>query len=215
MKCKAGRLYGRSVMCMGSESYDWLRFIVGYTFARLGLLLALVIFGAFTGAVLFPAVVTFLPYSLIGVKNFLTDPMVESVLGTVVICSFLIWVFYDDARRHTAYEEWSMTTIITVLVLIGMIYFIPAIFRDSFSAEGKGDIFYTVFYYPARWVIAACGDDYLIGVLGSILVLLGTAFAAYFISYKVYIKKHPVLLAGSRRTLAEAAEENEGEDDDE
>ena len=63
---------------MGSEQYDWLRFVVGYTAARLGLLLALVVFGAFTGAVLFPSLVTFLPYSMIGVKNFFTQPDVKS-----------------------------------------------------------------------------------------------------------------------------------------
>ena len=141
---------------MGSESYDWLRFIVGYTLARLGLLLALVLFGAFTGAILFPSLVTFLPYSMVGVKNFLTQPNVESVIGTVVICLFLIWVFFDDARKHTAYEEWSMTTILTVLILIGMFYFIPAIFRDSFHAEGKGEVFYMVLYYPAKWVTEVC-----------------------------------------------------------
>ncbi|EGC03512.1 MULTISPECIES: hypothetical protein [Ruminococcus] len=199
---------------MGSESYDWLRFIVGYTLARLGLLLALVLFGAFTGAVLFPSLVTFLPYSMVGVKNFLTQPNVESVIGTVVICLFLIWVFFDDARKHTAYEEWSMTTILTVLILIGMFYFIPAIFRDSFHAEGKGEVFYMVLYYPAKWVTEVCGGNYLIGVLGSIIVLLGTALVTYVASYKIYVKKHPVLLSGGGRSAAAESEENGIYDDE-
>ena len=64
---------------MGSEEYDWLRFVVGYTITRLGLLLALVLFGAFTGAVLFPSLVTFLPYSMVGVKNFFTQPDSSSI----------------------------------------------------------------------------------------------------------------------------------------
>lgn len=200
---------------MGSEDFDWLRFVVVYTAARLGLLLALVVFGAFTGAVLFPALATFLPYSMIGIKNFLTQPIVESAVGTVVICLFLVWVFFDDGRKHTAYEEWSLATILGVLILIGMFYFIPAIFRDSFHSEGKGDIFYMVLYYPARWVIKLCSGNYLIGVMGSAVVMLGTAFAAYVLSYKLYVKKHPVLLSQDRRAHVSAADDEDALTDDE
>jgi hypothetical protein len=200
---------------MGSEDFDWLRFVVVYTAARLGLLLALVVFGAFTGAVLFPALATFLPYSMIGIKNFLTQPIVESAVGTVVICLFLVWVFFDDGRKHTAYEEWSLATILGVLILIGMFYFIPAIFRDSFHSEGKGDIFYMVLYYPARWVIKLCSGNYLIGVMGSAVVMLGTAFAAYVLSYKLYVKKHPVLLSQDRRAHVSAADDEDVLTDDE
>ena len=200
---------------MGSEEYDWLRFVVGYTAARLGLLLALVVFGSFTGAVLFPSLVTFLPYSMVGVKNFFTQPDVKSAVGTVVICLFLIWVFFDDGRKHTAYEEWSLTTILTVLILVGMFYFIPAIFRDSFHAEGKGDIFYMVLYYPAGWVIDLFDDNYIIGIMISILVMLGTAFAAYTISYKTYVKKHPVLLSSGRHSADIVSDETVEEDDTE
>lgn len=198
---------------MGSEEYDWLRFVVGYTITRLGLLLALVLFGAFTGAVLFPSLVTFLPYSMVGVKNFFTQPDVKSLVGTVVICLFLIWVFFDDGKKHTAYEEWSLTTILTVLILVGLFYFIPAIFRDSFHAEGKGDIFYMVLYYPAEWLIDLFDDNYIIGIMFSILVMLGTAFAAYVISYKNYVKKHPVLLSSGGRSVTSDEDEDAGDDD--
>ena len=198
---------------MGSEEYDWLRFVVGYTITRLGLLLALVLFGAFTGAVLFPSLVTFLPYSMVGVKNFFTQPDVKSLVGTVVICLFLIWVFFDDGKKHTAYEEWSLTTILAVLILVGMFYFIPAIFRDSFHAEGKGDIFYMVLYYPAGWLIDLFDDNYIIGIMFSILVMLGTAFAAYVISYKNYVKKHPVLLSSGGRSVTSDEDGDTGDDD--
>ena len=198
---------------MGSGEYDWLRFVVGYTITRLGLLLALVLFGAFTGAVLFPSLVTFLPYSMVGVKNFFTQPDVKSLVGTVVICLFLIWVFFDDGKKHTAYEEWSLTTILTVLILVGMFYFIPALFRDSFHAEGKGDIFYMVLYYPAGWLIDLFDDNYIIGIMFSILVMLGTAFAAYVISYKNYVKKHPVLLSSGGRSVTSDEDEDAGDDD--
>ena len=92
--------------------------------------------------------------------------------------------------------------------MVGMFYFIPAIFRDSFSAEGKGDIFYMVLYYPAGWTIKLFSGNYIIGVLSSIFVMLGTAMGAYIISYKIYIRKHPVLLKSSSRLPAEAVSVN-------
>ena len=201
---------------MDNDNFDWLRFMVVYTASRLGLLILLVLFGAFSGAVLFPSVATFLPYSLIDVKMFITNSNFESVLGTLVVCLLLIWVFYDDARKHTAYEEWSFVTILTVLLLVGMFYFIPAIFRDSFSAEGKGEIFYMILYYPARWTVELCSGNFLTGVMLSIIVMLGTAMGAYVISYKIYIKKHPVLLKSNKMMLSQtAAEFEDGTSEDE
>lgn len=198
---------------MVRNEQDWLGFVVVYTAARLGLLLSLVLLGAFSGAVLFPSVITFLPYSMIDVKNFFAEPTVKSVIATLVICLFYAWVFYDDARKHTAYEEWSLTNILIVLILIGVLYFIPAIFRDSFNEEGKGEIFYKVLYYPAGWVIRAVGDNYLIGVLLSISVMLGTALGAYIISYRSYVKKHPVLLGKNRQIAADDGVGGDGEED--
>ena len=90
---------------MDSDNFDWLRFVVFYTASRLGLLLMLVIFGAFSGAVLFPSIATFLPYTLVDIKTLITDSVFDSAVGTVVVCMFLIWIFFDDAKRHTAYEE--------------------------------------------------------------------------------------------------------------
>ena len=108
-----------------------------------------------------------------------------------------------------------MTTIFAVLIMVGMFYFIPAIFRDSFHAEGKGEIFYMVLYYPAGWLIDLFDDNYIIGIMFSILVMLGTAFAAYVISYKTYVKKHPVLLSSGRHSAADEAHELIEENDTE
>ena len=99
------------------------------------------------------------------------------------------------------------------MILVGMFYFIPAIFRDSFHAEGKGDIFYMVLYYPAGWLIDLFDDNYIIGIMFSILVMLGTAFAAYVISYKNYVKKHPVLLSSGGRSVTSDEDEDAGDDD--
>ena len=46
-----------------------------------------------------------------------------------------------------------------------------------------------------------------------LLVMLGTAFAAYVISYKNYVKKHPVLLSSGGRSVTSDEDEDAGDDD--
>ena len=188
-----------------------------YTLARMGLMLMLVLFSAFAGEVLLPSVATFLPYSALSFKEFITDPTVCSAAGMIIICLIFIWVFYDDGKRHTAYENWSVVNILTVLLVMLIIYFVPAIFRDSFHSEGKAEVFYMVLYYPAGWISRKLGAQFLSAVTISSVMMLATAFIAYFTAYKIYTKKHPSLSeeARAKRKLAELAAEPEEDEEDE
>lgn len=69
------------------------------------------------------------------------------------------------ANAMPAYENWSWVNITIVYLLMLLVYFIPAIFRDSFSQEGKGDIFYKVLYYPCIWLNEGVGMNYLVSVI--------------------------------------------------
>ena len=112
-----------------------------YTFARLGLLFLLDLFGMFCGAVLFPCIATLIPASsgdgatkkgqltVSGLKAFFTDPIVGSVIGFVIMTAILVFIFYDDGKKHAAYEEWSWENILVVLVILLLAAFVPAIFR--------------------------------------------------------------------------------------
>ena len=132
-----------------------------YILSRIGIMIVLTLFSAFAGIVLIPALVTVFP-------------------------SFFLRLFYDDGKRHAAYENWSWVNITIVYLLMLLVYFIPAIFRDSFSQEGKGDIFYKVLYYPCIWLNEGVG----IGIG----LLLAASYCFYLIAYKVYVHKHPVIL---------------------
>ncbi len=180
-------------------------------------MLMLVLFGAFTGEVLVPSIATFLPYSALPFKEFITDPNVRSAAGMVIVCLIFLWVFYDDGKRHTAYENWSMVNILTVLILMLIVYFVPAIFRDSFHSEGKADVFYAVLYYPSGWVRDKLGMSFLPAVTAASVMMLAVAFMAYFIAYKRYVKKHPSLSeeARQKRKLAELAAEIDDEESSE
>ena len=87
-----------------------------YTFARIGLMLLLDMFGMFVGAVVFPGIATFMPTSAKGLKDFFTDPIVGSVIGFVIMTAVLVWIFYDDGKKHAAYEEWSWENILIIIV---------------------------------------------------------------------------------------------------
>lgn len=84
-----------------------------------------------------------------------------------------------------------------------LVYFIPAIFRYSFSQEGKGDIFYKVLYYPCIWLNEGVGMNYLVSVIVGIGLLLAASYCFYLIAYKVYVHKHPVILK-SMKSLVRA-----------
>ncbi|MBR1863884.1 MAG: hypothetical protein IJ806_07355 [Ruminococcus sp.] len=207
----------------GVPKLDFLQFIVVYTLSRLGLFLAVVLLGAFTGKVLIPAVVTFLPYSLVNVKNFFNDPTVSSVIAMTVVCGVLSWVLYDDGRKHTAYDIWGSdnaadsTGVASSLIMVFLIYFIPAIFRDSFHDEGKGRVFYLILYYPCSWAIEKV-SNYLTGVVIGSAIMLGTAFFVYVLSFKKYVKSHKAPYLNRHETarkLREAAEEYAEDDEDE
>lgn len=172
---------------------------IGYIASRIGIMLALTIFGAFAGMILFPAIVTFFPSSMSGFKTFMTSTTTDSVIAFIIMLAFFLRIFYDDGKRHAAYESWSSVNITIVYLLMLMVYFIPAIFRESFSAEGKGEVFYKVFYYPCQWLIGGFGMDYMVGVLVGIGLLLVASFGIYLTAYKIYIHKHPVILKAPKR----------------
>ena len=153
-----------------------------YILSRIGIMIVLTLFSAFAGIVLIPALVTVFPSSTSAFKSFMTNSNVDSFIGFAVMLIFFLRLFYDDGKRHAAYENWSWVN------------FIPAIFRDSFSQEGKGDIFYKVLYYPCIWLNEGVGMNYLVSVILGIGLLLAASYCFYLIAYKVYVHKHPVIL---------------------
>lgn len=165
-----------------------------YTLARIGLMIMLILLGAFTGEILFPGIATFLPSSMVEFKNFITDDTVQSVIAMIIVIIFFLWVFYDDGKRHSAYENWNVVNILIVLILMLMIYFVPAIFRESFHSEGKAEVFFLIWYYPCSWLSGKQSLGYMTGVLVAELIMIASAFAAYLSAYKIYVKKHPILL---------------------
>ena len=182
--------------------------LLKYILSRIAIMIVLTLFAAFAGIVLIPAVVTLFPSSASALKNFLTNSNFDSFVGFAVMLAFFLRLFYDDGKRHAAYENWSWVNITIVYLLMLLVYFIPAIFRDSFSQEGKGDIFYKVLYYPCIWLNEGVGINYLVSVLIGIGALLAASYCIYFAAYKLYVHKHPVILRSVKSFSTDSANNN-------
>ncbi len=208
-----------------------------YTFARLGLLFLLDLFGMFCGAVLFPCIATLIPASsgdgatkkgqltVSGLKAFFTDPIVGSVIGFVIMTAILVFIFYDDGKKHAAYEEWSWENILVVLVILLLAAFVPAIFRESFKESATMTVFYNGLYYPLSWLCDGVGTGltrtyrdevsggfglpYTVAVLVGNGIQLGLCFAAYVFSFMLYVKRHPVILKAKALDNEDEAEDDE------
>ena len=78
-----------------------------YILSRIGIMIVLTLFSAFAGIVLIPALVTVFPSSTSAFKSFMTNSNVDSFIGFAVMLIFFLRLFYDDGKRHAAYENWS------------------------------------------------------------------------------------------------------------
>ena len=182
-----------------------------YIFARIGLMLLLCVFGAFVGVILIPSLCNLMPGSWMPVKRFLTDSSNMSLIAFIMTTIIMVYLFYNDGKVHSAYEEWSSVTITTVLLLMMFAYFIPAIFYESFNAEGKGKFFYLVLYYPSEWIRLHFDLAYTVSVLIGMGMTLILCMASYVTSFKIYVKKHPVILKRMQEAQLPAAYDEDDE----
>ena len=167
---------------------DSVKFLL-YVLGRIGVFIAVNLFGAFTARVLFPALSSFVSESSAAGK-FLLNSTWGSFAGWLVMLIFLAVLFFDDGKRHAAYEIWNSINITIVLIMMLLVYFVPVIFRDSFNAEGKGKAFYTIVYAPVLWLEQKFGMAHTSAAGLGAGIILFILFWVYVISYKLYLRKH-------------------------
>ena len=87
---------------------DSLKFLL-YTLARIGLLIAVTAFAVLVGNIAYPALISLLPDG--STRDALMNETLRSAASFVIILAFLVPLFYDDGRKHAAYEIWSSVNI--------------------------------------------------------------------------------------------------------
>lgn len=189
---------------------DSLKFLL-YTLARIGIMIAVSLFGVVCGRIFFPIIASLVPESWGALNGFFTNANWGSFVAWFVMLAFLAVLFYDDGKRHAAYEYWSSVNVTITLLMMLLVYFVPAIFRDSFDTDGKGKVFYEIAYFPCRWLYEGAGLEYTLSVALGIGLVLVCLFAMYILSFKRYFKKHPLIL---RRAEAAAAEEEQADEEE-
>lgn len=113
-------------------------------------------------------------------------------LSAFILLSVLMFVlFYDDGKRHTAYEKYDIVFISITFLLMFAVFYVPVMFMDKTSGlvtEGfKG------FYFPSKWLNEYFGLDYMLSALVTGIFPLLCGYVAYILSHKIYLKNHPVL----------------------
>lgn len=170
---------------------DSVKFLL-YILKRIGVLIMLNFFGSAVAKVFIPALASFFPATG-SVNRFLTDGVGGSFIGWLVMLVLLAILFYDDGKRHAAYEMWSSVNIIIALIMMLMVYFVPSVFRDSLNAEGKGKPFYSIVYAPVLWLEETFGMAHTSAAGLGIGMILFVLLVVYVVSYKIYVRKHKSL----------------------
>lgn len=189
---------------------DSLKFLL-YTLARIGLLIACAAFSVLVGKVICPALVTLLPDG--SFRDTLIDQVLRSGIAFAVMLLMLFPVFLEDGKKHAAYEIWSSVNITITLIFMVMVYFVPAIFRDSFEPDGKANAFYEIAYFPFVWIQEKLGTEFIVSVILGLAVIAGLLLAGYIAAFKRYAKAHPSILgrAGRGESVMTAEEEADTE----
>lgn len=170
---------------------DSLKFLL-YTLGRIGVLIMVDILAVVTGKIFIPVLINFFPDDS-AVTRFLLNESNRSVIGWAIMLVLLMWLFFDDGKRHAAYDIWNSVNIMIVHILMLMVYFVPTIFRAELDKENRGTVVYKMAYFPVLWLEERFDMAYTSAAALGIGIILVLAFSVYVVSYKLYMRKYKSL----------------------
>ena len=103
---------------------------VKYTLFRLLLMIGCGAVGVAAGKLLLWAAASVMPASWLTLKEFLVTDQAGSVTAAIVMAAMLGRVFYDDGKKHAAYENWDAILVSITHIVMLIVYFVPVIFYN-------------------------------------------------------------------------------------
>ena len=167
------------------EERDSLRTML-YGLARFGLFWLINIFALIIGKTAILGIVgTFVP------KLALYDnPETLSFLSWLIPFWLLTWLFWDDAKRHTAYGLYNPTAVAIILLLTGIVYYVPILVVSELGSSSVPRVTAAVtsIYFPSLWLSKINDDPQVYGLIGLILLIV-ICMLSYLVGHKYYAKK--------------------------
>lgn len=154
-----------------------------YGLARMGLLFGLNAFAlSITNIVVIGAVGTLLPKF-----ELYNRPMLLSFIGWAIVLIVMSLIFADDAKRHTAYGEYSIVDTSITVILISAVYYIPVLLIKYITDRRVEDGF-RFFYSTNDWLSPVSSDITVYALIGIIIQAI-IFILVYGVSHKRYLKK--------------------------
>ncbi len=170
---------------------------------RLLLLYGTAAVGIVIGKAVFWVIASLLPPNAESFKLFLVDDVTGSAAAAAIMLFLLGRVFFDDGKKHAAYESMDMIPVLITLILMLAAYFAPVILYNPNDMDSIWITFYYLLYYPCRWLMDGFGADIKTAAAVGMAAILAVLFALYQFSYTRYKKKHPFIFKIDKETAEE------------
>ena len=112
------------------------------------------------------------------------NPELLSLFSWFIVLAFLIPLFWDDGKRHTAYGKYNPVMVAIVLIITGVSYYIPALVSD-YAEDFKVVATIQGFYSTDFWLSKISDDIQVYSLLGTALNLI-ICILAYILSHIFY-----------------------------
>ncbi len=154
-----------------------------YGLARCGIFFLLNIFATIIGKTFILGVVgTFIPR-----LHLYNKPELLAFLSWLIPALFLIAMFSDDAKRHTAYGRYNPINISIIMVLTAVVYYAP-VYLLEYVTDKKAVMVIEGLYFTSSWLSVIDYNIQIYALIGTILMMV-MCIASYIIARKYYLKK--------------------------
>lgn len=164
------------------EERDSLRTML-YGWARFGLFWLINIFATIIGRTAILGIFgTLLPRLAL-----YDNPETLSFLSWLIPAWLLTWLFWDDAKRHTAYGTYDPVAVSIIVLLTSAVYYTP-VFILEYMTDKKVVSVVESLYFTSLWFSKVNDDPQIYGLIG-VIVEAVLCIVSYLIAHKFYLKK--------------------------